>query len=313
MGEERLRERRRGRARALPRRAERPCASDRTTTAHAHHAGPPAASSRPREPARSPERPSAPCTASTPPAGSPAPHEAPHRVVLHPPRSSTRSTSSPSSSPSTATCKCKMCSVWEIREHGVPLDLAKKLLDDAYALGARTFVPCGAESFMRKDFLDLVEHAHALGYRTQDIVTNGTMITDAHLDRLEKCPSVLPAHLDRRPEGRARRPAGRGQLRQVRRDRTRVREARHPRRPLRRPHARDAPARSRAGRSRVGARGPRGLVPALPDGDLGPEKDLPRFSLLRTPKERIEKSARQAHRLREGPRASRSSPRRCSG
>ncbi len=86
--------------------------------------------------------------------------------------------------------KCKMCSVWELRQHGVPFELAKKLLEQARALGADVFTPCGAESFMRKDFLDLVEHAHALGYRTQDIVTNGTMITSAHLDRLEHCPSV---------------------------------------------------------------------------------------------------------------------------
>ena len=86
--------------------------------------------------------------------------------------------------------QCKMCSVWELREHGVPTDIAKQMLSDAHALGARTFIPCGAESFMRKDFLDIVEHAHALGYTTQEIVTNGTMITDAHLDRLEKTPSV---------------------------------------------------------------------------------------------------------------------------
>lgn len=86
--------------------------------------------------------------------------------------------------------KCKMCSVWELREHGVSFDIAKKLLEQARSLGAHTFTPCGAESFMRKDFLDLVELAHALGYRTQDIVTNGTMITDDHLDRLERCPSV---------------------------------------------------------------------------------------------------------------------------
>lgn len=86
--------------------------------------------------------------------------------------------------------QCKMCSVWELREHGVPLDLAKQLLSDAYALGARTFIPCGAESFMRKDFLDVVEHAHQLGYTTQEVVTNGTMITDAHLERLAKTPSV---------------------------------------------------------------------------------------------------------------------------
>ncbi len=86
--------------------------------------------------------------------------------------------------------QCKMCSVWELREHGVPLDLAKQLLSDAYALGARTFIPCGAESFMRTDFLEVVEHAHGLGYTTQEVVTNGTMITEAHLKRLSKTPSV---------------------------------------------------------------------------------------------------------------------------
>jgi MoaA/NifB/PqqE/SkfB family radical SAM enzyme len=86
--------------------------------------------------------------------------------------------------------QCKMCSVWELKQHGVPHDLARQLLTDAYALGARTFVPCGAESFMRKDFLDIVEHAHALGYTSQEVVTNGTMITDAHLERLSAAPSV---------------------------------------------------------------------------------------------------------------------------
>lgn len=86
--------------------------------------------------------------------------------------------------------QCRMCSVWEIKQHGVPFDLAKRLLDDAFALGARTFIPCGAESFMRKDFVELVEHAHALGFTSQEIVTNGTLITDAHLERLAATPSV---------------------------------------------------------------------------------------------------------------------------
>jgi radical SAM protein with 4Fe4S-binding SPASM domain len=86
--------------------------------------------------------------------------------------------------------KCVMCSVWELKQHGVPFELATKLLAEARALGATHFTPCGAESFMRKDFLDVVEHAHSIGYTRQDIVTNGTMITDAHLERLEACPSV---------------------------------------------------------------------------------------------------------------------------
>ncbi|MEM9070505.1 MAG: radical SAM protein [Myxococcota bacterium] len=86
--------------------------------------------------------------------------------------------------------RCKMCSVWEIREHGVPFDLACTLLTDARNLGATHFTPCGAESFMRKDFLDIVEFAEKIGFTKQDIVTNGTMITDKHLDRLQACPSV---------------------------------------------------------------------------------------------------------------------------
>ncbi len=86
--------------------------------------------------------------------------------------------------------ECAMCSVWELRQHGVPFATVEKLLRQARSLGARVFTPCGAESFMRKDFLDVVELAQELGYVRQDIVTNATMITDAHLDRLERCPSV---------------------------------------------------------------------------------------------------------------------------
>ena len=86
--------------------------------------------------------------------------------------------------------KCEMCSVWELQQHGVPFETVEKLLRQARELGATTFTPCGAESFMRKDFLDVVELAQELGYTRQDIVTNGTMITEAHIDRLAKCPSV---------------------------------------------------------------------------------------------------------------------------
>ena len=49
---------------------------------------------------------------------------------------------------------------------------------------------------MRKDFLPISRVRTALGYRTQDIVTNGTMITDAHLDRLGGPPSLLHISID---------------------------------------------------------------------------------------------------------------------
>jgi radical SAM protein with 4Fe4S-binding SPASM domain len=106
--------------------------------------------------------------------------------------------------------QCKMCSVWELKQHGVPFDLAIELLTQARGLGASHFTPCGAESFMRKDLLDIVEKADELGYERQDIVTNGTMITEAHLDRLEPVKSVAlhisidgpePIHDELRGEG----------------------------------------------------------------------------------------------------------------
>lgn len=86
--------------------------------------------------------------------------------------------------------KCKMCSVWEIREHGINTERTKEILNEAYSLGARTFIPCGAESFMRKDFLEIVKYADAIGFTNQEIVTNGLLINDKHINILKDIPSV---------------------------------------------------------------------------------------------------------------------------
>lgn len=189
--------------------------------------------------------------------------------------------------------KCKMCSVWELREHGVPFDVAKKMLEQARALGAHTFTPCGAESFMRKDFLDLVEIAHALGYRTQDIVTNGTMITDEHLDRLQACPSVYlhisidgprDVHDDLRGEGNydksvetARKCVERGI--RVGLSGVLMRETlQHAH------HLLELAAELKIGEV---------SFQPFQEEISGPNKEIPRFSLLRTPKARIEQSLRE--------------------
>lgn len=184
--------------------------------------------------------------------------------------------------------KCKMCSVWELKQHGVPHELARKLLEQARALGAHTFTPCGAESFMRKDFLDLVGHAHELGYRTQDIVTNGTMITDAHLDRLEQWPSVYlhisidgprEVHDDLRGEGMydaavetARKCVERGI--RVGLSGVLMRET------LQHAHHLLGLAAS--------LRIPEVSFQPFQEEISGPDKDIPRFTLIRTPKARIE-------------------------
>jgi MoaA/NifB/PqqE/SkfB family radical SAM enzyme len=85
--------------------------------------------------------------------------------------------------------ECRMCSVWEGKSKGPDHDLTRRLLEDGRALGATSFVPCGAENFMRKDFVDLVAYADSLGYERQEIVTNGILLP-RHLDRLQDIPSV---------------------------------------------------------------------------------------------------------------------------
>ncbi len=183
--------------------------------------------------------------------------------------------------------KCKMCSVWELKQHGVPFDLAKKMLRQARDLGAHMFTPCGAESFMRKDFLDLVEYAHEIGYRTQDIVTNGTMITAEHLDRLEKCPSVYlhisidgpqELHDDLRGEGNYQKSV----------DTARECVRRGIRIGLSGVLMRDTIDRAfhlidLAAELRI----PEVSFQPFQEEISGPNKDIPRFSLLRTPKEKI--------------------------
>ncbi len=86
---------------------------------------------------------------------------------------------------------CKMCSVWKGRQHGIPLPLAKEVLAQARALGARKLTPCGAESFARSDIHEILEHAHGLGFEEICIVTNGLLLTEARLDRLERLGSCL--------------------------------------------------------------------------------------------------------------------------
>jgi MoaA/NifB/PqqE/SkfB family radical SAM enzyme len=66
---------------------------------------------------------------------------------------------------------------------------ALELLASARSLGATSFVPCGAENFMRKGFVALLKAADDLGFERQEIVTNG-MLLSRHLDALAALPSV---------------------------------------------------------------------------------------------------------------------------
>ncbi len=85
---------------------------------------------------------------------------------------------------------CVMCSVWQGREHGVSYEVAMQTMADARSLGAATLTPCGAETFMRRDAVSLLEQADAMGFTAINIVTNGLLLTASKLDRLAKLPSV---------------------------------------------------------------------------------------------------------------------------
>lgn len=81
--------------------------------------------------------------------------------------------------------QCRMCSVWKGRKDGLPFGNIKDLLAEARGLGARVFVPFGAEIFMRKDTIAILEAACELGFHTIPIVSNG-MLVARHIDRLAK-------------------------------------------------------------------------------------------------------------------------------
>lgn len=84
---------------------------------------------------------------------------------------------------------CEMCCVWEGKKHGPESTLIRSLLTEARGLGATIFVPCGGEPFMRKDFVDLLAHAHDLGFDRSEVVTNGLLLP-RHIERLKALPSV---------------------------------------------------------------------------------------------------------------------------
>lgn len=84
---------------------------------------------------------------------------------------------------------CEMCSVWKGKKDGVPGPRVVALLEEARNLGARVFTPSGAEVFMRKDTVMLLETAARLGYEEISVVNNG-MLLGHHIDALRKIPGL---------------------------------------------------------------------------------------------------------------------------
>lgn len=77
--------------------------------------------------------------------------------------------------------RCSFCSTgWLMREKGEDLghpsrESIRKLLEEAYARGARRALFQGGEPTLRRDLGDLLADAHDLGYQATTIFTNGRM------------------------------------------------------------------------------------------------------------------------------------------
>ena len=95
---------------------------------------------------------------------------------------------------------CSMCAVWEGRRDGLAGDRVADLLAQARGLGARVFIPSGAETLMRRDAVDLLEEAARLGFERVEVVTNGALVP-RHAARLARIPGLhLNISLDGPPE-----------------------------------------------------------------------------------------------------------------
>jgi len=87
---------------------------------------------------------------------------------------------------------CKMCSQWRHREDGVAYDRVLSIMNEARALGADRFTPCGTEIFTRKDIIDILAYAERIGFQQISIVSNGSLLLkDQMINQLEKLRTLL--------------------------------------------------------------------------------------------------------------------------
>jgi MoaA/NifB/PqqE/SkfB family radical SAM enzyme len=85
---------------------------------------------------------------------------------------------------------CDMCSVWKGQRDGIPRAQIARILREAHRLGARRFTPSGAEIFMRKDTVGILEDAGQVGFDQISVVTNG-MLVRRHIKRLAAIPGLV--------------------------------------------------------------------------------------------------------------------------
>lgn len=93
--------------------------------------------------------------------------------------------------------RCQMCDYWETKTE-TALDTAtwRRVLDGLAAHGCRKIHFSGGEVFLRRDFLDLVEHAGGHGMKV-NMTTNGTLLGPERIKRLLRArPNSVSLSLD---------------------------------------------------------------------------------------------------------------------
>lgn len=93
--------------------------------------------------------------------------------------------------------RCQMCHYWKTtRENSLSTDQWFDVLAQLADLGCRKVHFSGGEVFLRRDFLDLVEHGTALKLKI-NLTTNGTLLTEERLRRLVRArPNSISLSLD---------------------------------------------------------------------------------------------------------------------
>jgi MoaA/NifB/PqqE/SkfB family radical SAM enzyme len=75
---------------------------------------------------------------------------------------------------SACNCRCKICNIWKKKLNANELTTREifQMLNEAKRLNFAAYVVWGGEPLLRPDIVDILNHAHALGFYTS-IITNG--------------------------------------------------------------------------------------------------------------------------------------------
>jgi len=85
-------------------------------------------------------------------------------------------------------CRCKICDIWRKKHSTDEMNTYKifRMLDEARKLNFVAYIAFGGEPLMRPDILDILQHAHDLGFYTS-IITNGIYLPE----KAEKIAKVV--------------------------------------------------------------------------------------------------------------------------